>query len=269
MNAATWLGKIKASNTRRNSMLVKRMHNGDERARDEILVTNLPLVCIVATEVWPTTPSEMEYGDLLSELIVMMVGAVDRYDETLGATLAGHITMHLRLGIRRRSHGWSHSGMVKQSQLAMLNSYMLLVRGADDIGRNTSPETIAKLYDVPLEYCQRMDRLMRLPGTVSMDEPVVNPDLPHEHAGTSYSDLRAAPDDVHDIVEQLLAVREMVDVVSGLPLLEQRVIAARFGQRRSLQSVAKEFDCSRMDVRIVERRALMRMRQELPSEALV
>lgn len=269
MTAATWLGTIRPSNARRNAMLLERMRTGDPRARDELLVTNLPLVCIVATEVWPNAPEEMEYGDLLTELIVMMVRAVDNFKEANGATFAGHVTMNLRLGIRRRWTKWSHSGMANQNQLAMLNSYMLLVRGANDMGRSTDPKTIAKLYDVPREYCDRMDRLMRLPKTVSMDEPVINPDLPHERAGASYSDLRTAPDDVHAIVEQLLEVRELVEAVSALAPLEQKVIAARFGQRRSLQSVAKELDCERIDVRVLERSALADLRQKLPSAALV
>lgn len=252
---------VKPATAAVNVMLAKQIQSGDRNARAEMIQRNLPIAAQQAAAVRTKVPQEVPFDDIMAEAVLILIACVDRYDPNRGS-FATYAINSMRVQMPRTFSSYTGAGAVKQSDWLRGSRYTGMVERARALGIATDPESIAKFYGASLEYCERGERLRRLP----LPEPIGVIEDGGGRVGELASKQVRDGMDVQAAVETAMQTAKLKEVIKTLPSDEARVIDGRFIQRRTLRSVGDEMGLTRIEVRRLERSALQRMAEDFPSD---
>lgn len=258
------IGKVPLLSAEREIELAKRMEEGDEEAKKELAEANLRLVVSIAKRY---VGRGMLFLDLIQEGNLGLIKAVEKFDYHKGYKFSTYATWWIRQAITRAIADQARTIRIPVHMVETINKLIRVSRQLlQELGREPSPEEIAKELDMPVERVREILKISQEP--VSLETPIGEEE--DSHLGDFIQD-----DNVPvpaEAAAQTLLKEQLDEVLNTLTEREQKVLRLRFGMNdgraRTLEEVGKEFDVTRERIRQIEAKALRKLRHPSRSRKL-
>ena len=244
--------------------LFKRVRQGDEDARQQIIEANLRFVVSVARDY---KDYGMSLGEVVSEGNVGLMEAVKRFDETLGFKFITYAVWWIRQAILKALAEQSRITRPPMSQINDLQKIEKIAGSlSQQLGRSPTYTEIAANVDISSQRTRNATEVAQ--QDVSLDAPAFA-----DEDATMYSTF--AGDD--EMADDLFEGEQMKEMVAGcLEVLDHReyeILRRYFGlenlQPMTLEQIGNYLGVTRERVRQLRNRALDKLRDncgELLSE---
>jgi RNA polymerase primary sigma factor len=239
--------------------LFKRMQQGDDKAREQLIEANLRLVLSIASQFAQKSVVPLE--DLVQEGCLGLIRAVDKFDWRRGTRFSTYAVWWIRQYIVRAIA--EHSRFI-HLPFHLVESLAQLVavtqRLTQELGRQPSDQEVADVLGLPVERVEEMMALLSPP--LSLEAPV------DEEEELVLEDIIPDPKAIspEDAYHQAYA-REQIRAILAESLTEREweVIKLRYGlldgRTYTLDEIGLMLKISGEAVRRIEQRALEKLRR--------
>ena len=258
------IGKIPLLTTEEEYELAEKTAQGDDDARDKLIVANMRLVVSIAKHY---VGRGMPLLDLIQEGYSGLIKAVDKFDYTKGYKFSTYATWWIRQSITRSIadqartiripvHMVETISRVKKAQNKLLN----------ENGHEPTTNEIAQELGMTPERVREIIRIAQDP--VSLEAPV------GEEEDSYLGDFIPDEDAPAPIDSAMKAVfkDELNKALELLPEREREVLKFRYGvgydRSHTLEEVGRQFKVTRERIRQIEAKALRKLRSHSKSKAL-
>ena len=253
------IGKVPLLRQEEEVALARRILQGDDEARMQMINANLRLVVKIAHDY---ANFGLPLLDLISEGNIGLIKAVERFDPDKGGKLSTYAAWWIKQSIKR--------ALANQSKTIRLPVHLvdkiarmrkLAASLAEDLGREATNDELAHEMGMPVNKLAHLKSVSVRP--TSLDAPVGDGDT------TEFGELvgdESAPNPFEDLRSKSL-IRDINTMVDQLDARKARIIRLRFGlegdRPMTLEEVGDEFGITRERVRQLQNIALARMRKNL------
>ncbi len=258
------IGKVPLLTAEEEIELAKRMELGDQEAKKRLAEANLRLVVSIAKRY---VGRGMLFLDLIQEGNLGLIKAVEKFDYRKGYKFSTYATWWIRQAITRAIADQARTIRIPVHMVETINKLIRVSRQLlQELGREPTPEEIAKEMDMPVERVREILKISQEP--VSLETPIGEEE--DSHLGDFIQDDNVpVPADAATFT---LLKEQLEEVLGTLTEREQKVLILRFGledgRARTLEEVGKEFNVTRERIRQIEAKALRKLRHPSRSRKL-
>ncbi|SFT49156.1 RNA polymerase primary sigma factor [Selenomonas sp. GACV-9] len=258
------IGRVPLLTAEEEVVLAKRMQEGDEMAQKRLAEANLRLVVSIAKRY---VGRGMLFLDLIQEGNLGLIKAVEKFDYTKGYKFSTYATWWIRQAITRAIADQARTIRIPVHMVETINKLIRVSRQLlQQLGREPSPEEIAKEMDITVERVREIMKIAQEP--VSLETPIGEEE--DSHLGDFIEDQDApAPADAASF---MLLKEQLEEVLDTLTPREEKVLRLRFGlddgRARTLEEVGQNFGVTRERIRQIEAKALRKLRHPSRSRKL-
>ncbi|TFE66863.1 RNA polymerase subunit sigma [Methylacidiphilum sp. Yel] len=243
--------------------LAKRIQQGDQEARRQMIQANLRLVVKIAHDY---ANSGLPLPDLISEGNIGLMKAVDRFDPSKGGKLSTYAAWWIKQSIKRALANQSKTirlpvhlvdKIAKMRRVAMQLSEVL--------GRDPTDEELAE------ELGMSTTKVAEL-RTIAIRPASLDATVGEEEDGTSLGELvkdESATSPDQSVLDQNLK-NTILELLPKLDERERKILSLRFGlegnEQMTLEEIGKEFHVTRERIRQLQNIALRKIRKELEKQ---
>lgn len=258
------IGRVPLLSAQDEVDLSRKMEEGDEIAKRNLIESNLRLVVSIAKRY---VGRGMLFLDLIQEGNLGLIKAVEKFDYRKGYKFSTYATWWIRQAITRAIADQARTIRIPVHMVETINRINRAQRALiQELGRDPLPEEIAKRMGVSVERVREISKISQEP--VSLETPIGEEE--DSHLGDFIEDEEAlAPAEA----ASFFLLREQLDeVLDTLTPREKKVLQLRFGlndgRSRTLEEVGNVFGVTRERIRQIEAKALRKLRHPSRSKKL-
>ncbi len=243
--------------------LAKRVAQGDPKARDKMIQANLRLVVSMAKHYMGLG---LSFSDLIAEGNVGLLRAVDKFDPNMGYRFSTYAAWWIRQSIIRalmRASNTLHIPVHVNNLLLKLKSVEAEL--SNKLGREPTDKELAKEMGITVSRLRQLKSWRESTTSINL--------MVGESKDTELGELLDSmrEESVKEEIENKLAFDAVLCAMDNISEKERKVLNMRFGledgREHTLQEIADELGITREGVRIIEKRALEKIRQFLERES--
>ena len=249
---------------KQEQQLGKRVMAGDERARQQMIESNLRLVISIGKRY---LHRGFPFSDIVEEGNLGLIKAVEKFNYKRGFRFSTYASWWIRQYIERAIINQGKLVRLPVHVVERLNRYLARVEQlVQELGREPRADEVAAKMKTSEQEVLDLRQLVRT--TCSLDSPI------NDRTDTFLRDviedpLCLSPDETADGVRRRT---ELMGWVRELPEKEQTVIVSRFGldgdEARTLEEIGREMGLTRELVRQIEMAALVRLRNTIERKTM-
>lgn len=250
------IGRIPLLSREEEITLAQRVDQGEQRAKDKLIQSNLRLVVSIAKKYMGRG---MSFLDLIQEGNKGLIRAVEKYDWTKGFKFSTYATWWIRQAITRAIADQARTIRIPVHMVETINKLIRTQRRLmQELGREPTPEEVGTELEIEPDKVREILKISQ--KTTSLETPIG--DEEDSFLGDFIADeTQASP---YEATSKQLMQENVQEVINSLSDREAKVLKMRFGlngqKPMTLEEVGREFGVTRERIRQIESKALRKLR---------